>query len=91
MGLATAGIAARRSASKSSIAVALTEAADASFATDQPSRARAERHWAAEIRAIGRERKVREWAIVITASVLRDLHNKSRPDKFSSAILPSTN
>jgi hypothetical protein len=44
---------ARRSASKSSIALALTEAADASFATDQPSRARAERHWAAEIIALG--------------------------------------
>jgi hypothetical protein len=41
---ATAGRGARRSASKSSIALALTEAADASFATDQPSRARAERH-----------------------------------------------
>src|SRR5690242_17798609 len=49
----TAGTGARRSASKSSIALTLTEAADASFATDQPSRARAERHWAAEIIALG--------------------------------------
>jgi hypothetical protein len=52
IGPATAGTAACRSVSKSSIAVALTEAADASFATDQPSRARAERHWAAEIIAL---------------------------------------
>jgi len=36
-----------------------TEAADASFATDQPSRARAERHWAAEIIALGRADRVR--------------------------------
>ena len=53
IGPATIGTGARRSASKSSIALALTEAADASFATDQPSRVRAERHWAAESIALG--------------------------------------
>src|SRR5712671_6028320 len=71
---ATAGTGARRSASKSSIALALTEAADASFATDQPSRARAERHWAAEIIALRRADKVRKRVILITASVSRYLH-----------------
>ena len=83
---ATAGMGARRSASKSSIALALTEAADASFATDQPSRARAERHWAAEIIALRRADKVRKRAIVMTMSVSRYPHKKSRPDEISSAI-----
>jgi hypothetical protein len=91
IGPATAGMGARRSASKSSIALALTEAADASFATDQPSRARAERHWAAEIIALGRAGKVRKRAIAITASVSRHPHNRSRLDRISSAICPSTN
>src|SRR3984957_788554 len=86
IGPATAATGARRSASKSSIALALTEAADASFATDQPSRARAERHWAAEIIALRRADKVRKRVIVITASVSRYLHKKSRPDEISSAI-----
>jgi hypothetical protein len=89
IGPATAGRGARRSASKSSIALALTEAADASFATDQPSRARAERHWAAEIIALGRAGNKR--AIAITASVSRHPHNRSRLDRISSAICPSTN
>src|ERR1700722_10194468 len=35
-----------RTPTLNAIALPLTEAADASFATDQPSRARAERHWA---------------------------------------------
>jgi hypothetical protein len=91
IGPATAGRGARRSASKSSIALALTEAADASFATDQPSRARAERHWAAEIIALGRAGKVRKRAIAITASVSRHPHNRSRLDRISSAICLSTN
>jgi hypothetical protein len=82
---------ARRSASKSSIALALTEAADASFATDQPSRARAERHWAAEIIALGRAGKVGRRAIAITASVSRCPHNKFRLDRISRAICQSTN
>jgi hypothetical protein len=67
---ATAGTGVRRSVSKSSIALPLTEAADASFATDQPSRARAERHWAADIIALERADRVSvENSIVITASV----------------------
>ena len=49
---ATAGTGARRSVSRSSIALPLTEAADASFATDQPSKARAEQHWVADIAAL---------------------------------------
>ena len=91
IGPATAGKGARRSASKSSIALALTEAADASFATDQPSRARAERHWAAEIIALERAGKVRRRAIAITASVSRCRHNKFRLDRISRAICQSTN
>ena len=91
IGPATAGRGARRSASKSSIALALTEAADASFATDQPSRARAERHWAAEIIALERAGKVRRRAIAITASVSRCPHNKFRLDRISRAICQSTN
>jgi hypothetical protein len=91
IGPATAGRGARRSASKSSIALALTVAADASFATDQPSRARAERHWAAEIIALGRASKVRKWAIAITACVSRHPHNRFRLDRISSAICPRTN
>jgi hypothetical protein len=90
-GPATAGRGARRSASKSSIALALTVAADASFATDQPSRARAERHWAAEIIALGRASKVRKWAIAITACISRHPHNRFRLDRISSAICPNTN
>src|SRR5260370_28243145 len=86
IGTATASRGARRSASKSSIALALTEAADASFATDQPSRARAERHWAAEIIALGRAGKARKRAIVITVSVSRYPYKKSRPDEISIAI-----
>jgi hypothetical protein len=91
IGPATAGTGARRSASKSSIALALTEAADASFATDQPSRARAERHWAAEIIASGRAEKLRKWSIVITVSVSRHPHNKSRCDKFRAGSDPASN
>src|SRR4029077_8006163 len=78
----------RRSASKSSIALALTEAADASFATDQPSRARAERHWAAEISVLGRADKERKRAIVMTLFDLPRLHKRARPDKVSRSILP---
>jgi len=91
IGPATAGRGARRSASKSSIALALTEAAVASFATDQPSRARAERHWAAEIIALERAGKVRRRAIAITVSVSRCPHNKFRLDRISSATCQSTN
>jgi hypothetical protein len=91
IGPATAGKGARRSASKSSIALALTEAAVASFATDQPSIARAERHWAAEIIALERAGKVRRRAIAITASVSRCPHNRSRLDRISRAICQSSN
>jgi hypothetical protein len=87
-GPATAGPGARRSASKSSIALALSEAADASFATDQPSRARAERHWAAEISVLGRADKERKRAIVMTLFDLPRLHKRARPDKVSRSILP---
>jgi hypothetical protein len=49
-------------------ALALTDADDASFVIDQPSKARAQRHWAAEIIALGHADRVRKRAIVITAS-----------------------
>jgi len=80
---ATAGTGARRSVSKSSIALPLTEAADASFATDQPSRARAERHWAADITALERGyRVIVESSIVITVSVSRSHIKDPDPVKF---------
>jgi hypothetical protein len=84
---AIAGTGARRSASKSSIAHSRTKAAAASFATDQPGSQPAERHWVAEIIAIGRA----EVGIVITSSVTRRPHGKGRPDEISGAILPGTN
>ena len=86
---ATAGTGARRSVSRSSIALPLTEAADASFATDQPSRARAERHWAADIIALERADGVSvEGSIVSAAFVSRPRIKDADPIKFRALSYP---
>jgi hypothetical protein len=86
---ATAGTGARRSVSKSSIALPLTEAVDASFATDQPSRARAERHWAADITALECGDRVSvEGSIVLAAFVSRSRIKDADPIKFRAQSYP---
>ena len=86
---ATAGTGARRSVSKSSIALSPTEAADASLATDQPSRARAERHWAADINALERADGVSvEGSIVLAAFVSRSRIKDADHIKFRAQSYP---
>jgi hypothetical protein len=85
----TAGTGARRSVSKSSIAPSPTEAADASLAIDQPSRARAERHWAGDVNALERADGVSvEGSIVLAALVLRCRIKDAHPIKFIAQSHP---